>query len=94
MEIRAKQGLKGTITHTKGKWETRQLEESLKNLQEAADSNDIQPIWDFQNKLRMGKTSNRVAIKKQDGAECQGMEKHSKDGKNGPKNASAKTMTA
>ena len=40
-------------------------------LQEAADNNDMRQIWDFQNKLRMGKTASHVEIKKQDGAECQ-----------------------
>ena len=65
-------GLTGTITHTLGKWKTRQLEASLRNLQEA-DNNDMQPSWDFQNKLRMNKTANHVAIKKQDGTECQGL---------------------
>ena len=74
MAIRTEQGIRGTIAHTLGKWKTRQLESSLKKLQEAADNNDAQPIWDLQNKLRMGKTANHVEIKKQDGTECQGME--------------------
>ena len=66
-EIRPEQGLSGTITHILGKWETRQLEAALKKLQEAADNNDMQPIWGFQNKLRMGKTANHVAIKNRTG---------------------------
>ena len=64
MAIRTKQGLTGAITQTLGKWKTRKLEESLKKLQEAADNNDMLPIWDFQIKLRMNKTKNRVEIKK------------------------------
>ena len=74
MEIRAKQGLTGTIAQTLGKWKTRQLEASLKKLQDAAGNNDTQSIWGFQSKLRMNKTASHVAIKKQDGAECQGLD--------------------
>ena len=33
----------------------------------------MQPIWGFQSKLRVGKTSNHIAMKKQDGAEFQGL---------------------
>ena len=69
--IRGKQGLTGITTQTLWKWQTRQLEEPLKKLQKAAGNNDIRLIWEFQSKLRMGKTANHVAFKKQDGAECQ-----------------------
>ena len=68
MAIRTKRSRTGTITHTLGKWKTRQLEASLKKLQEAAGNNDMRPIWDLLNKLRMGKTSNDVAIKNKTGA--------------------------
>ena len=71
MAIRTKQGLKGTTARTLGKWKTRQSEASLRKLQEESDDNDMLPIFDLQNKLRMNKTANRVAIKKQDGTECQ-----------------------
>ena len=47
MAVRTKQGLTGTITHTLGKWTTRQLEASRKKLQEAADNLDMRLIWDF-----------------------------------------------
>ena len=67
--IRAKQGLTGTTTQTIGDWGTKKLEGALKNLQQAADNNDAQPIWKFQRKLRMGETENRVGIKKQEGSE-------------------------
>ena len=63
MALRTKQGLAGTIAPTLGKWKTRQLEATLKNLQEAADNNDMHPIWEFQIRLRMNKTANHVAIK-------------------------------
>ena len=73
LAIRAKQGLTGTTTQTLGKRTTRRLEASLKKLQHAAGNNDVRPIWEFQSNLRMNKTENHVAIKKKDGAECQGI---------------------
>ena len=74
MEIRTKQGLDGTIAQTLGKWKTRQLEEPLKKLQQAADNNDMQPIWEFQSKLRTNKIASRASIKQQDGTERQGLD--------------------
>ena len=79
-----------SITQTLGKRETGKLEASLKKLQQAADNDDMQPIWEFQNKLRTNKAANHVAIKKQDGSECQWLDGTLKGGGNGRKNASAK----
>ena len=53
----------------------RQLEDSLQELQEAADNNDMQPIWKYQSRLRMNTMNNQASIKKKDGEECQGMGK-------------------
>ena len=33
----------------------------------------MQPIWQYQSKLRMNSTNNHISIKKKDGTECQGM---------------------
>ena len=46
----------------------------MQKLQEAADNNDMQPIWKYQSRIRMNNTNNQAIIKKTDGAECQGME--------------------
>ena len=51
--MRSKQGLCRKITYILGKWKTRQLEVTLQKLQDAADNNDMQPIWQYQSKLRM-----------------------------------------
>ena len=59
--IQTKQGLCGTITYTIGKWKMRQLESPIQELQEAAENNDMQPIWKYQSRLRM---NNQAAIKK------------------------------
>ena len=71
--ISAQKGLTGAITQTLGKWKTRKLEEALKKLQQAADNNDMRPLWKFESNLRMNKTANRVAIKKKGGSECHGL---------------------
>ena len=42
--VRNQRGLSGKIASTLGKWRTRQLETSLKKLQEEADNNDVRPI--------------------------------------------------
>ena len=41
-----------------------------KKLQQAADRNDMRPIWGFRRKLRMGGSENSLSIKKLGGAEC------------------------
>ena len=92
--IRSKQGLSGNITHILVKWKTRQLEASLKKLQEAADNNDMKPIWQFQSKLRMATTTNRVAIKNKMGPNAKEWEKRWKYGKNAPENVSVKNTTS
>ena len=52
----------------------RQLGNSLQKLQEAADNNNMQPIWMYQSKIRMNTMNNQAIIKKKDGTDCQGME--------------------
>ena len=52
----------------------RQLETALKKLQDAADSNDMRPIWQYQKKIRMTNMNNQAIIKKKDGSDCQGIE--------------------
>ena len=59
-------------SHTR-EMKSRQLEASLRKLQEE-DNNDMNPIWNYQSKLRMSTMNNQVAIKKKDGTECQRME--------------------
>jgi len=51
----------------------RQLENALQKLQEAADNNDMQPIWKYQSRIRMSNANNQAIIKKKDGTDCQGM---------------------
>ena len=53
---------------------TRQQENSLKKLQEAADNNDMKPIWQYQRKVRIINTNSQATIKKKDGTDCQGIE--------------------
>merc|ERR1712105_519867 len=72
--VRNQRGLSGKIASTLGKWRTRQLENSLRKLQEAADNNDMGPIWQYQRKIRMTNTNNQAIIKKEDGTDCQGIE--------------------
>lgn len=71
--IRINQGLNGTIAHTLGTWRDRQLEASLQKLQEAANNNDMQPIWKYQRNIRMNTMHSQAIIKKKDGKECEGM---------------------
>ena len=47
---------------------------TAKKIQEAADSNDMHPIWKYQSRIRMNNTNNQAIIKKTDGTDCQGME--------------------
>ena len=61
--VRTKQGLNGRITHTLGKWRSRQLEATLRKLQEAANNSDMQPIWKYQRNIRMKTTNNQAIIK-------------------------------
>ena len=42
----------------------RQLEKSLKKLQDAADDNDMRPIWQHQKKIRMTNMNSQAIIKK------------------------------
>ena len=72
--VRNQRGLSGKIASTLGKWRTRQLESSLKKLQDAADNNDMKPIWQYQRKVRTINTNSQATIKKKDGTDCQGME--------------------
>ena len=72
--VRNQRGLSGKIASTLGKWRTRQLENSLKKLQEAADNNDMKPIWQYQRKVRIINTNSQATIKKKDGTDCQGIE--------------------
>ena len=52
----------------------RQMGNALQKLQEAADNNDMQPIWKYQSRIRMNNTNNQAIIKKKDGTDCQGTE--------------------
>ena len=72
--VRNQRGLSGKIASTLGKWRTRQLENSLKKLQEAADNNDMRPIWQYRRKIRMTNTNSQAIIKKKDGTDCQRIE--------------------
>ena len=62
--VRINQCLNGTIAHTLGKWKNRQLEASLQKLQEAANNNDMQPIWKYQSNIRMNTMQSQEIIKK------------------------------
>ena len=67
----------GAFRHHKqhtGKCQARNLGEETIKLQKSPDPNDMRPIWGFRSKLRMAKSTNQIAIKKQDRTECQGME--------------------
>ena len=63
ISVRTKQGLNGRISHTLGKWRSGQLEVALQKLQEAANNNDMQPIWKYQRNIRMKTTNNQSIIK-------------------------------
>ena len=62
--VRNQRGMSGKIASTLGKWRARQLETSLKKLQEAAGNNDMKPIWQYQRKIRMANTNIQAIIKK------------------------------
>ena len=62
--VRNQRGLSGKIASTLGKWKTRQLENSLKKLQEAAGNNDMKPIWQYQRKIRIINTNSQATIRK------------------------------
>ena len=70
--------------------ENRQLEASLQKLQEAANNNDMRPIWKYQSNIRMNTMRTQSSIEKKDGKDANEWEKCLKDGKNGQKNVSAK----
>ena len=73
--VRNQRGLIGKNCINTRKMENKTIRKlTQKKLQDAADNNDMKPIWQYQRKVRTINTNSQATIKKKDGTDCQGIE--------------------
>ena len=60
---RQKFGLEGTISIIQERWQTRKIQKEANRLQEAADQDNMQPIWDYRRQLRTNTKARDISIK-------------------------------